>query len=142
MNTMYVIKCLNCNEEDRRRYLDKLYCGYCGNEEAHDFETREWKLHKLLKPETIEKAIEIDNRYRELPESKNFFHSHKTKEYQEIIKLKLELVKYFEWCYEKFGISCLEDMHYSFDDYCYSIRKHISNPLRFCELSNKIPWIN
>ena len=67
---------------------------------------------------------------------------HKTKEYQEIIKLKLELVKYFEWCYEKFGIKCLEDMHYSFDDYCYFIQKHISNPLRFCELSIKIPWIN
>jgi len=153
---MFEIKCLDCDCEDRRLNLDDLYCGNCGNERESRFEVKKWKLHKLLKPEIIEKSFKIDelseilsNRYGiksktgNIREWQQYWDWRETQqEYKQIKTLKYELVKYFEWCYEKFGIDCLEYMHDSFDDYCFSIRKRMYNPLRLCELSDKIGWVN
>ena len=149
---MYIIKCKNCNQEDRTRDIYELYCNSCENDAVHNFEIKEWKLHKLFKPEIMEKIMKIeelfcvlskkkkDTKYLNILEKAHW--NREQEEYKEILKLKMELVKYFEWCHEKFGRNCLENMYYNFDDYCYSIRKHLFNPITYCELSDKIFWIN
>jgi hypothetical protein len=153
---MYEIKCLECGEDDKRKSIDDLKCGYCGNESYKRFKIKEWKLHKLFKPEIMEKVFKIhelerilDINYGETPLVRTVYDiqeecdwAETQEEYKQIQVLKQELLRYFEWCFDKFGRGCLEDMCDNFYDYCFSTGKKLRNPLRICELSDKIGWVN
>jgi len=158
---MYYEICPQCKSEYKtyEKDYDERYCSECGYHVF--FEYKDFSLHKLLKPEIMEKVFKIEtlkkklkDKYASNNKSKTsdelFFRyvlekiefESKQPEGIEINKLKNEIVKYFEWVNEKIGGRALLDMHYSFDDYCWFNKVRYKNPLRLCELSDKIGWVN